>query len=194
MCQNFQICITGWSSRQKTYPWAPPCTYSSFRPPIGMRDCVNGPFLLRDCVQMKNLLRDCVVELRAWCGNGLNVRVRVRDGAKNLFLFAWLCKNGKNMCVIAWKWKNWCLYDARKREKFVRDCVIMEKYVRDCVIGHPREGLLNEHFGTDMQNHNSKNCIFPIVSKISELSASSLPFSKWFGPFPWFWSFSSVQT
>ena len=28
--------------------------------PIGVRDCVNGPFLLGDCVKMKILLRDCV--------------------------------------------------------------------------------------------------------------------------------------
>ena len=117
----------------------------SRRPLIGLRDCVNGPFLLRHSAWLREnekiiaWLRE--TDMCAWCVKGL---FGVRDGVKSPFsfaLFAWLREIGKNMCVIAWKWKNvTSLYDCVKAGKYVRDGVKMEKNLRDCVIGHPPWG------------------------------------------------------
>ena len=112
------------------------------RPPIGLRDCVNGPFCcvkiawLRENEKIIAWLREA--DMCAWCVKGL---FGVRDGVKSPFLFAWLREIGKNLCVIAWNWKNvTSLYDCVKAGKYVRDCVKMEKNLRDCVIGHPPGG------------------------------------------------------
>ena len=102
------------------------------RSPIGVRDCVNGPFCRVIAFKWKIICVIAWIDLRAWCGK---VLFCVRAGVKMekvMILhndFEWLRENGKTVCVIAWKWKKvrhcrhigtstkWCVDNAGQHHR-----------------------------------------------------------------------------
>ena len=82
----------------------------SLRPPIGLRDCVNGPFMLSDSAWLReNEKNNCVI---AWNWHVYVMRERS-------FWCAWWREKPFLICVI-------CVI-AWNRKKYVRDCVKGEK-------------------------------------------------------------------